>query len=81
MRASASCVLCTKSSLIGLLPSENSICQWPQKKTENFLTPVEKAGLFHVRSHHFNLTNNYKSLFQGGKISAEIKYLLLHKSN
>ena len=33
--------------------------------------PVEKAGLFHIRSLSFTLTNNYKILFQGGKISAE----------
>ena len=32
---------------------------------------VEKAGLFHIRSLSFTLTNNYKILFQGGKISAE----------
>lgn len=39
------------------------------KKTERTL--IEKAGLFHVRAFTFNLTNNYKIIFDAGKIYTE----------
>ena len=71
MRGCQHLVFTALSLLLSDFCPQKIISQWPQEKTENFPTPVEKAGLFHVRSLHFNLTNYYKSLFQGGKISAE----------
>ena len=71
VRLLPSCVLCAKSSGMPFLSSENenSLSQWSQKKTE--CTPVRRAGLFHVGSLSFNLTNSYKILIQRGNISAE----------